>query len=712
MEYSASKAALYNQLIQEGRSQDEAIAQAGITDAESVNYAIGDNGQLGPLVIGVGKVAGVDYEKFTPDELAESERWTKSLESSSEGIQSYPFNQTATAGPTTMTVTTSVQETTTGGGVVTIKGPDLSLSQAQSDAVKQLDLRASAYEANATSRFGPGTIDKAEAAGAITKEEAAQLRSGTLSTDQRFEVATQARQEANALPLDGKPEITRPSNTNFDPNATLAANPPGAGLQQSGTSPTAAEEQVPEALAIADREDREAAGVTPLSETAIAAQPVTEVVTEGSDFLSASDIRDANETTVFAGDPYADNQDNEQFLSASDVVGNDETDNGISPYGEENELRDYSESDIATNSQTTLLPGGDPYADRQDDETAEERISAYGSEDFVPTDDPYSRSQGTEDFIPGVTDATPDQIADLEDAEAGARAAAFLDQARAQNTIANQRKGVNNADWRVRLRLAPLADYLYMSQEPGILEPLRATDGVLFPYTPTIQTTYKANYSTADITHSNYRGYFYQGSVVEPVTISCPFTAQGTAEADYLLAVIHFFKSVTKMFYGQDPQRGSPPPVVYLSGLGQFQYNEHPCVVTSFTYDLPADVDYIRARSPNVNNSNMLPQRQATNSQVGLLGKVLSPQVARLLNSPVINPAVGAVIGNLFSLPKGGEMPKPAPQTLGASTQPTYVPTKMTMSITLLPIISRQRQSQDFSLRQYANGDLLKGGMW
>lgn len=319
---------------------------------------------------------------------------------------------------------------------------------------------------------------------------------------------------------------------------------------------------------------------------------------------------------------------------------------------------------------------------------------------------------GTEDFNPGVTDATSDQIADLEDAEAGARMAALAAQAQAQQTIAEQRGNKNNADWRVRLRLAPLADYLYMSQEPGILGPLKATDGVLFPYTPTIQTTYKANYSTADITHSNYRGYFYQGSVVEPVTITCPFTAQGTAEAEYLLAVIHFFKSVTKMFYGQDPQRGSPPPVVYLSGLGQFQYNEHPCVVTSFTYDLPADVDYIRAYSPNVNNSNMLPQRQSTNSQVGLLGKVLSPQVARLLNSPVINPAVGAVVGNLFSLPKSGQMPKPAPQTLGASTQPTYVPTKMTMSITLLPIISRQAQSQKFSLRQYANGDLLKGGMW
>ena len=284
--------------------------------------------------------------------------------------------------------------------------------------------------------------------------------------------------------------------------------------------------------------------------------------------------------------------------------------------------------------------------------------------------------------------------------QAAAKAAA-LDLARAQNTIANQRGNKNNADWRVKLRLAPLADYLYKATNPGILSPLLATDGVLFPYTPTINTSYKANYSAVDITHSNYKAYFYQGSAVEPVMISCPFTAQSTAEADYLLAVIHFFKSATKMFYGQDPQRGTPPPLVYLTGLGQFQFNEHPCVLTSFTYDLPADVDYVRARSPNVNNSNMLQQRQSNNSTTGILGQFGT--IAR---------RASAVLANGQPLPAGGMNTPPPPPTLGSTTLPTYVPTKMTINITLLPVVSRQAQSQRFSVRQYANGDLLKGGMW
>lgn len=287
--------------------------------------------------------------------------------------------------------------------------------------------------------------------------------------------------------------------------------------------------------------------------------------------------------------------------------------------------------------------------------------------------------------------------------EQAAQQAATLDRARAQNTIANQRKNVNNADWRVKLRLAPQADYLYAAPNPGILQPLKDQGGVIFPYTPAISTGYKANYSSYDLTHSNYKGYYYQNSAVDAVTLTCPFTAQSTVEADYLLAVIHFFKSVTKMFYGQDAQRGTPPPLVYLTGLGEYQFNEHPCVVQSFTYTLPTDVDYVRARSPNINNSNMLNQRQSKNGST----------VGTTWGGGILGPLFGGAINRLANagLPKGGRTTQPAPATLGLNS-PTYVPTKIEIAITLLPVQSRQQQSQDFSLRQYANGDLLKGGFW
>jgi hypothetical protein len=175
-----------------------------------------------------------------------------------------------------------------------------------------------------------------------------------------------------------------------------------------------------------------------------------------------------------------------------------------------------------------------------------------------------------------------------------------------------------------------------MHPSPGILQPLKITDGVIFPYTPTITTAYKANYSNYDLTHSNYRGYFYQNSYVDPIQINATFTAQNTAEANYLLAVIQFFRSVTKMFYGQDAQRGAPPPLTYLTGLGEFQFNEHPCVVSQFNYTLPADVDYIRAGSPNQLGTNQISQRDRQTVSTGSLFGGLNRLAAALLTKGAI----------------------------------------------------------------------------
>ena len=268
--------------------------------------------------------------------------------------------------------------------------------------------------------------------------------------------------------------------------------------------------------------------------------------------------------------------------------------------------------------------------------------------------------------------------------------------AQRQATLEAQRKMTNNGDWRVRLSLAPSATYLYNATPPGILEPLKKTAGVIFPYTPKIDINYKANYSSYDLTHSNYKGYFYQNSYTDAVNMSATFTAQDSTEATYLLAVIHFFRSVTKMFYGQDAERGAPPPLVFLTGLGQYQFSAHPCVVSSFQYSLPADVDYIRATSVNINGPNLLSRR-----------------VRQDLPTNPISSAVNR-LANLFSsqgISKGAISNPPAPPTLGKN-EPTYVPTKIEISLILLPMQTRSQVSQQFSVKGFANGDLLKGGFW
>jgi len=306
----------------------------------------------------------------------------------------------------------------------------------------------------------------------------------------------------------------------------------------------------------------------------------------------------------------------------------------------------------------------------------------------LPEDLPVEEAAGyVTEFTPeGSRVLTPAQV-EQATAESAAR-----DRARQQQSISSQRRQINNGDWRVRLRLAPQAKYLYNDPSPGILQPLKITDGVIFPYTPTITTAYKANYSSYDLTHSNYRGYFYQNSYVDPIQINATFTAQNTAEANYLLAVIQFFRSVTKMFYGQDAQRGAPPPLTYLTGLGEFQFNEHPCVVSQFNYTLPADVDYIRAGSPNQLGTNQITQRDRQTVSTGSLFGGLNRLAAALLT-------------------KGAIPNAPAPPGFGQN-RPTYVPTKMEIIINLLPIQSRDQVSKQFSVKEFANGNLIKGGFW
>ena len=59
-----------------------------------------------------------------------------------------------------------------------------------------------------------------------------------------------------------------------------------------------------------------------------------------------------------------------------------------------------------------------------------------------------------------------------------------------------------------------------------------------------------------------------------------------------------------------------------------------------------------------------------------------------------------------------GAIPSPLPPTSLGTNRPTYVPTKMEITLNLLPVQSRQQVSKQFSVKSFANGDLIKGGFW
>jgi len=131
--------------------------------------------------------------------------------------------------------------------------------------------------------------------------------------------------------------------------------------------------------------------------------------------------------------------------------------------------------------------------------------------------------------------------------------------------------------------------------ESNILFPLYQTGGVLFPYTPAITTGSITEYDQTPFVHSNYNYNAYVRSYPKPIGIAAEFTAQSNDEALYLLAVIHFFRSVTKSYFGVNPynKAGTPPPTLVFNYLGEYQFNNVPVVVKSFDYTLQANVDYV-----------------------------------------------------------------------------------------------------------------------
>ena len=318
------------------------------------------------------------------------------------------------------------------------------------------------------------------------------------------------------------------------------------------------------------------------------------------------------------------------------------------------------------------------------------------------------QNQVPAEFVPRSPDADPTAIDPVDlDAQTGvgpgnlvgAEASSvngLLNTTRLGGSIRETQQPLANGDWRVRLRIAPGAGYLYADASNELMAPLRKTQGLLFPYTPRIDIAYQAEYTQYRPTHSNYKSYFYQGSSVGEINLTCDFTAQDTEEANYLLAAITYLKAASKMFYGNDPNRGSPPPLLRLTGLGTFQFNEHPVVISQFNYNLPDDVDYIKANAAQISSqSNIL---QGRRSLVPVGPTWAGSTIRRFIN----NLTEGAQANTL-----------PGTSTLRANNQNvTYVPTKMSINLQLLPVATRREQSTQFSFKGYADGNLIGRGFW
>ena len=131
----------------------------------------------------------------------------------------------------------------------------------------------------------------------------------------------------------------------------------------------------------------------------------------------------------------------------------------------------------------------------------------------------------------------------------------------------------------------------------ALFQELKETGGFVFPYLPNITVSTKANYTTVDPVHNNYPFQAYKNSVVEDITITGDFSCETSTDAAYWIAGTTFFKTATKMFYGNSNYGGNPPIICNLSGYGSSIFNHVPVIIKSFSVDLKDDANYIKCNA-------------------------------------------------------------------------------------------------------------------
>lgn len=116
--------------------------------------------------------------------------------------------------------------------------------------------------------------------------------------------------------------------------------------------------------------------------------------------------------------------------------------------------------------------------------------------------------------------------------------------------------------------------------------------GIIFPYTPTINFDLKSDYTSVNPLHSNFSINFYKSSSITSINLSGKFTVENDKDAGFYMATVHLLRSLTRMRFGLDWDKGAPPPVCRLDAYGKMMLKNVPVVITNFKIDLPDSVDY------------------------------------------------------------------------------------------------------------------------
>ncbi len=250
-------------------------------------------------------------------------------------------------------------------------------------------------------------------------------------------------------------------------------------------------------------------------------------------------------------------------------------------------------------------------------------------------------------------------------------------------------------DWRVRLSIANWSSF----KNSPVLAPLTQAGGLIFPYTPEIAINSSAKYTQGSTTHTNYNFQAYQNSDPGSIHIEAPMFVEDATQALYWIAMVHYLRSLTKMFTGSDAKAGNPPPIIYLNGYGDYVFKNIPVVVTKMSVSLDSQSDYIGC---NVVGS-MASEIASISDQFGGLADTLGGAVSGLSGimsgASALAGGIGQVAGTLGTFGLGGTVSGTA-----------HVPTKSSFSIDLQPVYSRDTVRK-FSLDRFVTGGYMNNNV-
>jgi len=247
-------------------------------------------------------------------------------------------------------------------------------------------------------------------------------------------------------------------------------------------------------------------------------------------------------------------------------------------------------------------------------------------------------------------------------------------------------------DWAVKVTVSDSVFADLMSGSPVFPASFKKNKGIRFPVTPFINMSHSAAYDARSVVHNNYPYYAYQNSQVDQMTIAGSFPVANEKDGQNWLASLHFLRTVTKMYYGGgDANQGNPPPVCRLNGYGDLIYKDVPIIITNFTVELREQVDYIGVGASTGSTLNDL--AGSTQNNV--------PRQNRFADVRNVGPQNGNFADDFLA-----SDPLQAVESSGGIN---YVPTDSLISITVVPVYSRNKISNNFNLKDFASGKLTRG---